>query len=72
MLLGGANGKLRMGRRLVYAADCPPDNMWCNPPTTVSHNALLVSICNVFGVAIDTYGRATNPAFTKGPLPQLA
>ena len=72
MLLGGANGKLRMGRRLVYAADCPPDNMWCNPPTTVSHNALLVSICNVFGVPIDSYGRATNPAFTKGPLPQLA
>jgi hypothetical protein len=72
MLLGGASGKLRMGRRLVYAADCPPDNMWCNPPTTVSHNALLVSICNVFGVAIDAYGRASNPAFTKGPLPQLA
>ena len=71
MLLGGANGKLRMGRRLVYAADCPPDNMWCNPPTTVSHNALLVSICNVFGVPIDAYGRATNAAYTKGPLPQL-
>jgi len=71
MLLGGANGKLRMGRRLVYAADCPPDNMWCNPPTTVSHNALLVSICNLFGVPIDAYGRATNAAFTKGPLPQL-
>jgi hypothetical protein len=72
MLLGGANGKLRMGRRLVYAADCPPDNMWCNPPTTVSHNALLVSICNLFGVAIDSYGRATSAAYTKGPLPQLA
>lgn len=71
MLLGGANGKLRMGRRLVYAADCPPDNMWCNPPTTVSHNGLLVSICNLFGVSIDAYGRATNAAYTKGPLPQL-
>jgi hypothetical protein len=33
--------------------------------------ALLVSICNLFGVPIDAYGRATNPAFTKGPLPQL-
>jgi hypothetical protein len=71
MLLGGANGKLKMGRRLVYAADCPPDDVWCNPPTTVSHNALLVSICNLFGVPIDAYGRATNAAYTKGPLPQL-
>lgn len=71
MLLGGANGKLRMGRRLVYASDCPPDNMWCSNPATVSHNSLLVSIANLFGVPIDSYGRATNAAYTKGALPQL-
>jgi hypothetical protein len=71
VIAGGTNGIFKMGRHLT-TVECPPtDPSWCPNRKTVSHNALLVSICNAFGVAIDSYGAAQNPDYNKGPFPGL-
>ena len=76
LLAGGANGAFRMGRRIKAAADCPASNLWCSPSDAVfnktgTNNHLLVSIAQAFGVAIDTFGTQTDPAFTTGGLAGL-
>jgi hypothetical protein len=52
MLLAGGGG-LRagwtMGRRLAVRDDCPPDRYYCDPPTLVPHNKVLLSIARAFG-----------------------
>jgi hypothetical protein len=55
VLAGGAGGALKTGRFLDY-------------PKGTTHNRLLVSICNMFGVPVDKFGN-TDPA--AGPLPRL-
>lgn len=55
VLAGGAGGALKTGRFL-------------DVPKGTTHNRLLVSICNLFGVAVDKFGN-TDPA--AGPLPRL-
>lgn len=57
VLGGGLNGKLKMGRRLV---------------TKQSNSKLLVSIAQAFGVDTNSYGVASKPELTTGPLPELA
>lgn len=59
ILAGGANGKFKMGRRLVFDAETTP------------HNGVLVAIANAFGDPIDRFGTAKDPAITQGPLPGL-
>ena len=54
VLAGGAAGRLRTGRYLQY------DN--------VDHNRLLVSICQLMGVDVDTFGKTDAG---RGPLPGL-
>jgi hypothetical protein len=56
--LTGPTGKtLAFGRRLNKVADeCPASTPYCSPPTLNSHNHVLVSICNLFGVDTDTFG----------------
>lgn len=56
LLAGGVNGRFRMGRRLLPAHDCPPDNVWCEPYDARPNNRLLVSIAQAFGVEIDAFG----------------
>jgi hypothetical protein len=74
VLAGGANGKLRMGRRIKYRTDCPPGT-WCDVNgsdyQTVANNMLLVSLAQAFGVDIGSYGDQSEPGLVAGPLPQL-
>jgi hypothetical protein len=60
VLAGGANGKLRMGRRLKA------------PPGGAANNHLLVSIARVFGADIDNFGTQPNAVDRNGPLIGLA
>lgn len=74
VLAGGANGKIRMGRRIKYRTDCPMGT-WCSTTgpdyQTVPNNRLLVSIAQAFGVEIDSYGTQPEPKFTTGALSEL-
>jgi hypothetical protein len=71
VLAGGANGKIRMGRRIKHRTDCP-FGTYCEPTSsdyeTVPNNRLLTSIAQAFGVEIDGYGIQPNPANAKGTL----
>jgi Protein of unknown function (DUF1552) len=75
VLAGGLNGKFRMGRRLKVATDCPSSNLACKPGDAafngIANNHLLVSIAQVFGVAIDSFGTQPNSADKNGPLAGL-
>ena len=79
ILAGGANGLITMGRRLKMTPDCPSSNQWCGPTdgvagadyTPITNNHLLVSIANMFGVAVNTFGTQPNKADVTGPLPGL-
>jgi len=79
VLAGGANGLIQMGRRLRMTPDCPSASPWCNandgvkPPdyTPISNNHLLVSIANMFGVQVNTFGTQPNASDYTGPLPGL-
>ena len=65
VLAGGVGDELRMGRRLKLRTDCPPAKA-CDPTSasyeTVANNLLLVSIANLFGVEIESYGTQPTPA----------
>jgi hypothetical protein len=75
VLAGGLNGKLRMGRRLKAAADCPSSNLSCKPGDAMfngtANNHLLVSVARAFGVAVDSFGTQPNAADRNGPLAGL-
>jgi hypothetical protein len=74
VLAGGANGKIRMGRRIQYRTDCPLGT-YCEPSgsdyETVPNNRLLVSIAQAFGVEVDEYGSQLNPGNAQGTLAEL-
>lgn len=74
LLAGGANGKLRTGRRIKLNNDCPPDRSLCaeTEKTTFTNNHILVSIAQMFGVDIDSYGTQTETRHTQGALSELA
>ncbi|MEI9937617.1 MAG: DUF1552 domain-containing protein [Pseudomonadota bacterium] len=75
VLAGGANGKIRMGRRIKYRTDCPLGT-WCdeNGPDyqTVSNNQVLVSIAQAFGLdGVVGYGTQADAQYSTGTLPEL-
>jgi hypothetical protein len=74
LLAGGANGKLRMGRRIKYRTDCPLGT-WCDERgsdyQTVPSNQLLVSIIQAFDVDIIGYGTQAEAQYSTGTLPGL-
>jgi hypothetical protein len=74
VLAGGANGKIRMGRRIKYRTDCPLGT-WCDVTgpdyQTLANNRLLISIAQAFGVDIEHYGDQAEPALGAGTLPGL-
>ncbi|HYQ02493.1 MAG TPA: DUF1552 domain-containing protein [Polyangiaceae bacterium] len=74
VLAGGANGAIRMGRRLKFPTDCPLGT-WCDVTgpdyRTIGNNRLLISILQVFGIELSTYGNQADPGLVAGPLPQL-
>jgi hypothetical protein len=72
LLLGGAGGKFRMGRRLKMKDNCADNARACDGAQQfVPQNQILVSIANAFGVEIDAYGTAPDPKLTQGPLTAL-
>jgi hypothetical protein len=72
LLAGGAGGKWRMGRRLRVGAPCEQSAQACFTTERVPHNRLLVSICNAFGVEVDSFGySAESPDATRGELDGL-
>ncbi|MET0791052.1 MAG: DUF1552 domain-containing protein, partial [Polyangiaceae bacterium] len=74
LLAGGANGKIRMGRRLQYRSDCPLGT-WCDTASsdyqTVSNNRVLVSIAQAFEIDTDSYGTQAEAQYSIGTLPDL-
>ena len=74
ILAGGANGKIRMGRRLQFRTDCPLGT-WCDPDgsdyQTVSNNQVLVSIARAFDLDLDSYGTQAEAEYAIGTLPGL-
>ena len=74
LLAGGANGKLRMGRRLKFRTDCPLGTD-CDKTgsdyETQPNNRVLVSIARAFGAELDAFGRQNQYASSIGPLPGL-
>jgi len=72
LLLGGAGGKFRMGRRLKMKDNCAENARACEGKQQfVPHNQVLVSIANAFGVPLDSYGTAPDPKLTQGPCTAL-
>jgi hypothetical protein len=72
LLLGGAQGKFRMGRRLKMKDNCAGNARACDgSQQLVPQNQVLVSIANAFGVPVDSYGTAPDPKLTQGPLTAL-
>jgi len=79
VLAGGANGLITMGRRLKMTPDCPSTNQWCGPTdgvsptdyTPITNNHLMVSIANMFGIEVNTFGSQPNKSDVTGPLPGL-
>lgn len=75
LLAGGAGGKLPMGRRIKMAADCPETDLWCTPDSASfnasPNNKLLVSIAQMFGAEIESYGTQPDPKLTTGTLTGL-
>jgi hypothetical protein len=59
ILLGGANGKLKMGQYIKLSQDTP-------------QNLLYVSIANAFGINIKSYGTSANTSTTTGTIAGLA
>lgn len=60
VVAGAAHGKLRTGRRIKLAADCPPSDMWCQPKTDNSMTKVLVSVANAFGASVTGFGTETS------------
>ncbi len=72
LLLGGAGGKFRMGRRLKMKDNCAGNAQSCErQQQLVPQNQVLVSIANAFGVQVESYGTAPDPKLTQGPLSAL-
>jgi hypothetical protein len=74
VLAGGANGAIRMGRRIQYRTDCPLGtqcDMTSSDYQTVPNNRLLVSLARAFGVETDEYGQQPNIEYSTGALAEL-
>lgn len=67
VVAGSAHGQFKTGRRIKLAADCPPNDMWCQPKTDNSMSKVLVSVANAFGADVTGFGTETN----VGPLREL-
>jgi hypothetical protein len=74
VLAGSAGGKLRTGRYVSLKANCPPGNRYCMgaQKTVYPNNRLFVSIAQMFGQQVDSFGETTVAADSKGALTELA
>jgi hypothetical protein len=74
LLAGGAGGKFRMGRRVRLQSDCPTTNEWCTEEQKAqkTNNHVLVSIAQVFGQDVNSFGTQPSAALTTGALSEIA
>jgi hypothetical protein len=74
VLAGGAGGQLRTGRYLSLKADCPAGGNHCGARgnVIVPNNRLLVSIAQLFGQPIESFGETIDPEHARGALEELA
>ena len=74
VLAGGANGNLRMGRRIKLRTDCPLGtacDVTSSDYETEPNNRLLVSLAQAFGVDTENFGRQPVYPQSMGALPGL-
>src|SRR6185436_21011061 len=71
LLAGGAQGRLKMGRRIVLGSECPSSDYDCASPRFTANNKLLVTIAQAFGVQTDRFGTTLDPALSTGALAEL-
>jgi hypothetical protein len=72
LLLGGAGGKLLMGRHLAMKPNCLDNTRWCSgAEQVVSQSQVLVSIANAFGVEINEYGSGDDGSGPMAALTEL-
>lgn len=74
VLAGSAGGALRTGRYLSLKEDCPPGQRNCDASERMvfPNNRLLVSIAQMFGEELESFGETIDPAHARGPLDELA
>jgi hypothetical protein len=66
LLCGGANGALQMGKRVVCPGRTPQVGDYSTGAQLTSHNPILVSVANLFGANISSFGTCAKSAFTAG------
>lgn len=72
VLAGSAGGKLRTGRYLSLKPNCPPGHRYCESERVVMPvNRLLVSIAQMFGQSLDSFGETIDPEHARGTLDGL-
>jgi hypothetical protein len=71
VLAGGANGAIRMGRRVVLPSECPASDFDCAPPRLSANNKLLVTVAQAFHCPVDSFGSTVDPAASSGALSEL-
>jgi hypothetical protein len=72
VLAGSAGGKLRTGRYLSLKTDCPSGRRSCEGERVVMPvNRLLVSIAQLFGQQLESFGETIDPDHARGALAGL-
>jgi hypothetical protein len=66
LLAGGANGRVRLGRRIVAPGRVAQVGRDCTGIARTSHNPILVAVANAFGADLASYGVCADPAMTAG------
>jgi hypothetical protein len=68
LLMGGANGKLKTGQMVTFPLDQTGASSTSPPKMDRSHNDLLLTLAQVMGTPLSTFGEKT---FCTGPITQL-
>jgi hypothetical protein len=66
LLLGGTNGQVKLGKRIVAKDRKPQVRDYCTGATLTSHNPVLVAIANLFGENLESYGTCGHQELTQG------
>jgi hypothetical protein len=66
VLAGGANGGIKMGRRVVSPGRTAKVGQRCTGVSSTSHNPILVAVANAFGANLTHFGTCSNTQMTAG------
>lgn len=64
LLCGGANGRLKMGRRVVAPGRTARVGQEPTGATRTSHNPILAAVANAFGANVSSYGTCADARLT--------